>query len=184
MGAAGTGTAAHPGDCRLYERLIDEAATAGQLDAAIAYAQRLLQLDALHEPTHRQLMRLLALAGQRSAALAQYEICRQLLSSEIDVAPDEMTTALYERIRTQGKDSQASLSDGAKHIKLLPIRPLIDHQDSTLPHTRSHNLPLQPTPLIGRSAELAQIEGLLVEPGLPAIDFAGCGRDRQDTARP
>ena len=85
-----------------YQQLVDQAATAGQLDAATAYAQRLLQLDPLHEPTHRQLMRLLAHAGQRSAALAQYETCRNLLASELDVTPDEMTTALYERIRTQG----------------------------------------------------------------------------------
>ena len=73
-----------------------------ELDAAIAYAQRLLQLDALHEPTHRQLMRLLAQVGQRSAALAQYEVCRQLLAAEWDVAPDDLTTALYKRIRAQG----------------------------------------------------------------------------------
>ncbi|MFN8470291.1 MAG: BTAD domain-containing putative transcriptional regulator [Caldilineaceae bacterium] len=81
-----------------YARLIDQSATAGQLDAAIAYAQRLLQLDALHEPTHRHLMRLLAQTGQRSAALAQFEICRKLLLSELGVPPVEETTALYEQI--------------------------------------------------------------------------------------
>ena len=43
-----------------YQQLVDQAATAGQLDAATASAQHLLQLDPRHEPTHRQLMRLLA----------------------------------------------------------------------------------------------------------------------------
>ena len=156
-----------------YERLIDETATAGQLDAAIAYAQRLLQLDALHEPTHRQLMRLLAHAGQRSAALAQYEICRQLLSSELDVAPDEMTTMLHERIRTQGQDLETV--DGATRIKLSAQPPADYHQDSTLPHTRLHNLPRQPTPLIGRSAELAQIERLLSNPDCRLLTLVGVG---------
>ncbi len=43
-----------------YQQLVDQAAMAGQLAAATAHARRLLQLDPLHEPTHRQLMRLLA----------------------------------------------------------------------------------------------------------------------------
>ena len=82
-----------------YQQLVDQAAAAGQFDAATASAQRLLQLDSLHEPTHRQLMRLLARAGQRTAALAQYELCRNLLAAELVVAPDEATTALYQQIR-------------------------------------------------------------------------------------
>ena len=82
-----------------YQQLSVQRAAAGDSDAAIASAQRLLQLDPLHEPTHRQLMRLLAQSGQRSAALAQYESCRQLLTAELEVPPDETTTALYEQIR-------------------------------------------------------------------------------------
>ena len=93
-----------------YQQLVDQAATAGQLDAATAYAQRLLQLDPWHEPTHRQLMRLLAHAGQRSAALAQYETCRTLLAAELGVAPDEATTALYEQIRTQAQDLRLGMA--------------------------------------------------------------------------
>jgi WD40 repeat protein/DNA-binding SARP family transcriptional activator len=82
-----------------YQQLVDKASAAGQLDAAAAHAQRLLQLDPLHEPMHRQLMRLLAQTGQRSAALAQYDTCRTLLASELSAAPDEETTALYQQIR-------------------------------------------------------------------------------------
>ncbi len=58
-----------------YQHLIGQAVAAGQREAAIVNAQRLLLLDPLHEPTHRQLMRLLAQGNQRSAALAQYERC-------------------------------------------------------------------------------------------------------------
>ena len=50
---------------------------------AIDYASRLLQLEPWHEGTHRQLMRLLALSGQRGAALAQYETCRTVLAEEL-----------------------------------------------------------------------------------------------------
>ncbi len=86
-----------------YQQLSGQAA-AGQLDAAIAGAQRLLHLDPLHEPTHRQLMRLLAQIDQRSAALAQYATCRHLLASELAVTPDEMTIALFEQIRSRHAD--------------------------------------------------------------------------------
>ena len=44
-------------------------------------------------------MRALALGGQRSAALAQYEACRRLLADELGVEPAPETTALYEQIR-------------------------------------------------------------------------------------
>ena len=44
-------------------------------------------------------MRLLALSGQRGAALAQYETCRRALREELDVAPGAETRQLYERIR-------------------------------------------------------------------------------------
>src|SRR5262249_52898993 len=96
-----------------YQQLVDQSASAGQRDSAIAYAQRLLSLDSLHEPTHRQLMRLLAQAGQRSAALAQYESCRHLLDSELGVAPDETTTALYQQIR-QGEGFVVAEQAGAR----------------------------------------------------------------------
>ena len=99
-----------------YQQLADQAARAGQLDAAIAYAQRLLQIDALHEPIHRQLMRLLAHAGQRSAALAQYETCRTLLVSELGAAPDEATTALYQQIR------QGEVTASQEQATALPIK--------------------------------------------------------------
>lgn len=67
---------------------------------ALEFAMRLLALDPWREEAHRQMMRLLARSGQRSAALAQYETCRRLLAQELGVEPSPETTALYERIRT------------------------------------------------------------------------------------
>jgi DNA-binding SARP family transcriptional activator len=59
-----------------------------------------LALEPWREEAHRQLMRVLALDGQRSAALAQYETCRRLLADELSVEPTPETEALYEEIRT------------------------------------------------------------------------------------
>ena len=62
-------------------------------------AQRHVELEPWSERAHRQWMRALAASGQRGAALAQYETCRQVLAEELGVEPGAETTALYERIR-------------------------------------------------------------------------------------
>jgi DNA-binding SARP family transcriptional activator len=53
----------------------------------IARATQLLQMDSLREETYQRLMQLLAQAGQRAQALAQYETCRRVLEEELGVAP-------------------------------------------------------------------------------------------------
>ena len=75
-----------------YERRGDYAQTQ-------RYASRQLELDPWREEAHRQLMRVLVLSGQRSAALAQYETCRRILARDLSVEPEAETTALYEQIR-------------------------------------------------------------------------------------
>ena len=77
-------------------------ATRGDYPQAIYAATRLLALDPWREETHRQLMLLHARNGQRTAALAQYETCRQVLSAELGVEPSAETNALYARLRAAG----------------------------------------------------------------------------------
>ncbi|MEZ4662705.1 MAG: BTAD domain-containing putative transcriptional regulator [Caldilineaceae bacterium] len=72
----------------------------GDYAQAIHSATRLLALDGWREEAHCQLMLALARSGQRSAALTQYKICRQVLEAELGVEPAAETTALYERIRS------------------------------------------------------------------------------------
>jgi predicted ATPase/DNA-binding SARP family transcriptional activator len=66
---------------------------------AINYTTRLLALEPWREEAHRQMMLLLALGGQRSAALTQYQTCRRVLDEELGVEPSEETIELYEHIR-------------------------------------------------------------------------------------
>jgi WD40 repeat protein/DNA-binding SARP family transcriptional activator len=80
--------AAHYEDCGAYER-------------AILYARRWLELEPWDEEAHRQLMRAMALSGQRSSALAQYEACCRTLKQELGVEPARETTTLYESIRDE-----------------------------------------------------------------------------------
>lgn len=74
-----------------------------QFDAVILGLQRLIMLDPLDENAYQQLMLLYALNGQRSAALAQYDACRQILVRELDIEPEEATTRLYQRIKNAQK---------------------------------------------------------------------------------
>ncbi len=73
----------------------------GEYEKAIAYAIQILSRDNLQENIHRQLMRLYYLAGNRSAALRQYEICKEVTERELGVAPLAETTTLYEQILRQ-----------------------------------------------------------------------------------
>ncbi len=72
----------------------------GDFAQAQQYARRQLELEPWREEAHRQLMRVLARSGQRSAALAQYAQCRKILAAELGVEPDAETVALYEQIRS------------------------------------------------------------------------------------
>jgi DNA-binding SARP family transcriptional activator/predicted ATPase len=70
-----------------------------EYEQAQRWAWRQIELEPWDEAAHQQLMRALALGGQRSAALAQYETCRRQLSEELGVEPAAETTRLYEQIR-------------------------------------------------------------------------------------
>lgn len=67
---------------------------------AYRYASRQIELEPWREEAHRQMMRVLTRSGQRSAALAQYERCRTMLTGVLGVEPDAATVRLYEQIRS------------------------------------------------------------------------------------
>jgi ABC-type oligopeptide transport system substrate-binding subunit/DNA-binding SARP family transcriptional activator len=71
----------------------------GEYAQGLRFAARLLALDPWREEAHRSLMRLFALSGQRSDALAQYETCRRTLAQELHLEPDAETNTLFEQIR-------------------------------------------------------------------------------------
>ncbi len=67
--------------------------------AAIHYAQKYLADDDLAEDIHRHLISLYAAAGDRSAALRQFEQCAMVLERELGVPPLPETRAAYEAAR-------------------------------------------------------------------------------------
>ncbi|HEU0225661.1 MAG TPA: BTAD domain-containing putative transcriptional regulator [Steroidobacteraceae bacterium] len=80
---------------QMLARLSREAGdAAGEIDAL----NRLLALEPLNEPAHRELMEACARAGRYTDALRQYQQCRALLRRELDLAPEPATEALYREL--------------------------------------------------------------------------------------
>lgn len=129
----------------------------GNYARADELAQRQIALDPWRESAYRQLMRVRALDGQRTAALAAYARCRQILADQLGVEPDDETTALYEQIRAAEGD------------------PLAAGEQIALPVTQPHNLAAQLTPFVGREAELAQLGDMLTNPQCRLVTILGPG---------
>ena len=84
----------------MLDKLIVYLQFRGEYEVAQGYAATILRYDPARERTHRQLMHLYSLAGDRTSALRQYERCVQALKQELGVKPERKTVELYERIKS------------------------------------------------------------------------------------
>jgi len=75
----------------------------GHVARALIYAERLAAEDPLSEQAHRLLMRLHYRRGDRSAALAAYARCTQLLGRELNAEPSVETRELAQLIERSGE---------------------------------------------------------------------------------
>ena len=78
------------------QRLVQHCQQSVELERGLGHAWRQVELDPWREEAHRQLMLLLAVSGQRSAALAQYETCRQVLAEELGTEPSAGLQEIYQ----------------------------------------------------------------------------------------
>ncbi|HOU11699.1 MAG TPA: tetratricopeptide repeat protein [Anaerolineae bacterium] len=122
----------------------------GEIAQACEFVQRQVTLEPWREEAHRDLMRLLAREGQRSAALMQYEKCRRVLAKELGVAPTAETETLY---------------------ALISANRFADTESPQTPYI----LPVAPTSFVGRGVELDDIAGLLSAPDCRLVTLLGPG---------
>ena len=122
------------------------------LEAAIALTRRSLGVEPWREEAHRHLMSWLALSGQRGAALAQYETCRQVLADELGVGPGEETTALFERIRDGELDVLPTR--GLQPLEIEPEAPSFLDRDAERAYKPEE-------PVVGRETQLARLTQFL-----------------------
>lgn len=124
----------------------------GELREAVGACRRWLSLDPLNEQAHRFLMRLYDWTGQRSAALRQYRECVQTLERELGAPPLEVTTRLYDAIRTNRAPGPPDPASVETPVDQTP--PGLPPQAHEAAPQNLQQAPLQAAPLIGRKAEL------------------------------
>ena len=118
----------------------------GDYRQAQAYARRQMEFDPWYEGAHRQLMRALALDGQRGAALSHFHNCQTLLARDLGAEPEDQTIALFESIRAGRLDDAAGATPGDAGQEPL--------------HTPAD---ADPPLFVGRAQELATLHRLLDE---------------------
>lgn len=133
----------------VFGRLVRALAERGEFGAAIPHARRWLELEPLHEPAHRELIRLYAWSGDRGAALSQYRDCVRTLSQELGVAPLEDTAALFEQV------SEGTLAPPAAASAPAAERP--DAGAAVAACGRGSSTPVE-LPLVGRAGDLEALE--------------------------
>jgi DNA-binding SARP family transcriptional activator/predicted ATPase len=121
----------------------------GEPAEALRFARRQVALEPWLEEAHRDVMRLLAAMGERSAALAQYEVCRRALATELGVIPTSETKGLAQQIRNSAPPAS--------------------------PAPAGTPLPTIPTRFVGRMVELTQLSGMLADPDCRMITLTGPG---------
>ena len=87
--------------------LADAADAAGDGAAAVRLSREQVALDPLSEERTRALVRRLAAAGERAAALGAYERLRDRLRADLGIAPSAETRALAEAVRAGGEEAAA-----------------------------------------------------------------------------
>lgn len=109
---------------------------AGALDAALAAADALLAADPAVEEAHRVRMEVFYLRGDRAAAIAAWDACRDALRSAFGIAPSAATNTLGQLLLAGG-EAPAPAADAAPALPAALRRP--------------------PT-LVGRDGALAQLQ--------------------------
>lgn len=97
----------------VLDRLVQIESAESDWDQAITDARRRLTLDPLHEPAHQQLMRVYTWAGRRTAALAQYQECTDLLLRELGEPPSPETLDLLHAITAHQLPPPATIPGAA-----------------------------------------------------------------------
>ncbi len=120
----------------LFLQLVQTLRARSEYAQAIQVAQRVLLHDPANETAHQHLMFCYMAAGDRAAALRQYERCVRALEEDLDAPPMPETTALYEWIR------QLDRSEASAAGKIT-------------------NLPIPFTSFVGRTRESAELKQLL-----------------------
>lgn len=138
------------------EALAEQLLQRGAFERAQHYAQQQIALEPWHEVAHQQLMRALALSGQRGQALATFQRASEILEEELGVEPDAATCELARRIQAG---------------ELSPAPAWTARNDQPRPY----KLPQPLSSFVGREQEMAQLAAWLRSASQRLITVVGPG---------
>lgn len=157
-------------------QLVSEHRQKEEYAQALHCAKRWLTLDPLHEPAHRTLMELYALAGHPLAAQRQYNECVRLLRSELDGTPQSATAQLYADIRTRRFPNNRQNRERLRGVEgrdgTTQSRQETPSRESDVP---KNNLPAPSTAFVGRTKEIEEIIRQLHERRCRLLSLVGPG---------
>ncbi len=131
----------------LAEELITSNRYAPATDVLAGYRKH----DPLDEEVLRRVLQVHYGSGQPNKALETFEAFKQSLERELGGEPEERTLQLVAEL----KEAPAAAP--------------------TAPAQARHNLPVQPTPLLGRDVEAAEVSERLTRPGCRVLTLTGPG---------
>lgn len=111
----------------LLDKLMGYCEINHRYDHGLIQGSRILRYDRAREQTHRRLMRLYYLAGDRTASLRQYERCVIALDEELGVTPTDYTNALYRQIKSNQLDNSSPEQYAATSSANGLLRGILDH---------------------------------------------------------
>lgn len=114
-------------------RLCDHHAAAGQQDAVIATALRLLALDPLQEHVHRRIIAAYRQQQRFDAALRQFDSLSRVLAGELGVSPEPATVELIRAVRRQRAGTSGDLPAPAASPAPQPAAPTARPSIAVLP---------------------------------------------------
>ncbi|MGB8647581.1 MAG: tetratricopeptide repeat protein [Anaerolineae bacterium] len=129
-------------------RHVETLRTTSRYEEAIELARQVLTHDSANERAFQHLIFCHMALGNRPAAIQAYEQCVRALEEELGVAPLRETAALYEWIKHKPGDERSLAA-------------------------RITNLPIPPTPFIGRGHEIATVKALIAPHARPVPHATG-----------
>ena len=122
----------------MLDKLMSYCEARRAFEDGLSFGMQVLRKDRARERTHRRLMRLAYLAGDRTGALRQYERCVCALEEELNVRPGRRTEDLHRQILNDGLEptSPHRLPAAQKPVENVSYR--LDQMRDILNRLRHH----------------------------------------------
>lgn len=156
----------HAQASELFRRLAEAEARAGEHEASIHAACRLLELDPLSDAGQRTAMRSYALGGRRQSALAQHEAFVKLLRREHGGSPEPETEELARHIACGLPLAMAGMPEDCRRAGTKPDKTRIARQVGTPFAPAPAHWPLLTRKITVGVAPLRNLGGSRIEDGV------------------